>query len=84
MRCREVSAASELLLELWDVGGLRKAKHLDTLADDPNKVISNSLFMGRLEVPLSETLSLRRGIPRLHHLCRANGADDSCLHALGH
>ena len=58
---RDVSAASELLLELWDVGGSRNAKHLENLAHDPTKVIGNSRFMGRVEVPLSETLSLRRG-----------------------
>ena len=61
LHCRDVSAASELLLELWDVGGSRNTKHLENLAHDPTKVIGNSRFMGRVEVPLSETLSLRRG-----------------------
>ncbi|KAK9800258.1 hypothetical protein WJX73_008605 [Symbiochloris irregularis] len=73
---RDVSAAAELVLELWDVGGLRNAKHLEVLANDPNKVISNSRFMGRLEVPLSETLSLRRGGRRWFTLMRNSASDD--------
>lgn len=43
------------------MGGSKNAKHLENLAHDPTKVISSSRFMGRVEVPLSDTLSMRRG-----------------------
>lgn len=59
--CRDVSAASELLLELWDVGGTRGAKQLQKLSQDPTKVIANARFLGSVDVPLSNTLAMSRG-----------------------
>jgi hypothetical protein len=58
---RDVCAASELVVEAWDVGGSRSSEQLQRLTVDPVKVIANSRFLGRVEVPLSETLRLRRG-----------------------
>ena len=56
---RDISAAAELLVEAWDVGGAKRPEHLQRLATDPARVVANSRFLGRVEVPLSETLSLR-------------------------
>lgn len=48
-------------MQVWDVGGSKNSDQLQRLVTDPAKVIANSRFLGRVEVPLSETLSLRRG-----------------------
>ena len=71
---RDISAAAELLVEAWDVGGAKRPEQLQRLATDPARVVANSRFLGRVEVPLSETLSLRpREFHRLfgecHQLC---------------
>jgi hypothetical protein len=59
---RDVSAAAELLVEAWDVGGARNPEQLQRLATDPARVVANSRFLGRVEVPLSETIvSMRPG-----------------------
>ena len=58
---REICAASELVVEVWDVGGSKKSEQLQRLAEEPGRLVSNSRFLGRVEVPLSETLSLKRG-----------------------
>lgn len=60
---REICAASELAVEVWDVGGSRKSEQLQRLAAEPGRLVGSSRFMGRVEVPLSETLSLKRGAP---------------------
>lgn len=76
--CRDVSAAAELLVELRDLGGTRdtrEARQQNRLTLDPVKVISNSRFMGRLEIPLSETLKLRPGAKHTYTLMRRNAAD---------
>ena len=60
--CREVTAAGELVVEVWDLGGTRGAKQLKKLADNPSEVIRNSRFLGRAEIPLVDTLtSTQRG-----------------------
>ena len=59
---REICAASELVVEVWDVGGSKKSEQLQRLAEEPGRLVSNSRFLGRVEVPLSETLSLKRGV----------------------
>ncbi len=60
--CREVTAAGELMVEVWDLGGTRGAKQLKKLADNPSQVIGNSRFLGRAEIPLVDTLtSTQRG-----------------------
>lgn len=63
--CRDVSAASELLLELWDIGGTRGAKQLQKLSQDPSKVIANARFLGSVEVPMTATMAMSRGMPFL-------------------
>lgn len=60
---RDVSAASELLLELWDIGGTRGDKQLQKLSQDPSKVIENARFLGSVEVPMSNTMAMNRGEP---------------------
>lgn len=55
--CREVTAAGELMVEVWDLGGTRGAKQLKKLADNPSEVIRNSTFLGRAEIPLVDTLT---------------------------
>lgn len=55
--CREVTAAGELVVEVWDLGGTRGAKQLKRLADNPSEVIRNSRFLGRAEIPLVDTLT---------------------------
>ena len=60
--CREVTAAGELVVEVWDLGGTRGAKQLKRLADNPSEVIRNSRFLGRAEIPLVDTLTnIQRG-----------------------
>lgn len=49
------------MVDLLDLGGSRQGKQLEKLAKDPHRVMANSRFLGRVEVPLSETLSHRRG-----------------------
>ena len=65
---REVSAAAELTVEVWDVGGSQNTKQLEALSRDPGKVISNSRFLGVVEIPLATTLHYNRGAARAH-LC---------------
>ena len=49
-------------MDLLDLGGTRQGKQLEKLAKDPHRVMANCRFLGRVEVPLSETLSQRRGL----------------------
>ncbi len=57
-----MTAAGELMVEVWDLGGTRGAKQLKKLADNPSQVIGNSRFLGRAEIPLVDTLtSTQRG-----------------------
>ena len=68
--CREVTAAGELLVEVWDLGGTRGSKQLKRLADNPSEVIGNSRFLGRAEIPLVDTLtSTQRGQPCSTEMC---------------
>lgn len=62
--CREVTAAGELLVEVWDLGGqARGSKQLKKLADNPSEVINKSRFLGRAEIPLVNTLvDTQRGL----------------------
>ena len=60
---REVSAAAELAVEVWDVGGSQNTKQLEALSKDPGKVIANSRFLGVVEIPLATTLHFNRGMP---------------------
>lgn len=55
--CREVPAAGELMVEVWDLGGTRGAKQMKKLADNPSQVIRNSRFLGQAEIPLVDTLT---------------------------
>ena len=57
-----MSAASELLLELWDIGGTRGAKQLQKLSQDPSKVIANARFLGSVEIPMTATMAMSRGM----------------------
>ena len=59
--CRDVSAASELQLELWDIGGTRGAKQLQKLSQDPSKVIASARFLGSVQVPLTNSMAMSRG-----------------------
>ena len=43
------------------MGGSKKSEQLQRLAEEPGRLVANSRFLGRVEVPLSETLSLKRG-----------------------
>ena len=62
---RDVRAASEVLVGLWDVGGTRGAKQLQKLSQDPSKVIANARFLGSVEVPMTATMAMNRGKPYL-------------------
>ncbi len=53
-------------VQVWDVGGSKKSEQLQRLAEEPGRLVANSRFLGRVEVPLSETLSLKRGQPSVH------------------
>ena len=56
-----MSAASELQLELWDIGGTRGAKQLQKLSQDPSKVIASARFLGSVQVPLTNSMAMSRG-----------------------
>ena len=58
------------LAKVWDVGGSKKSEQLQRMAEEPGRLVANSRFLGRVEVPLSETLSLKRGQHPLHILTR--------------
>lgn len=46
------------MLDVLDLGGdSRSAKHLEKLAANPSDVVANTRFLGRVEVPLAETLT---------------------------
>lgn len=65
--CREVPAAGELMVEVWDLGGTRGAKQMKKLADNPSQVIRNSRFLGQAEIPLVDTLTdTQRGDTQVH------------------
>ena len=44
------------------MGGSKKSEQLQRLAEEPGRLVGSSRFLGRVEVPLSETLSLKRGV----------------------
>ncbi len=52
------------------MGGSKKSEQLQRLAEEPGRLVANSRFLGRVEVPLSETLSLKRGEHTCHMLGR--------------
>eukprot|EP00887_Chlorella_sp_A99_P007742 scaffold20.g7742.t1 len=60
---RDVCAASELVVELWDLGGTRTSAQTSKLADNPAEVIKSCRFLGRAEVTLSDTLAMLSGVP---------------------
>ena len=43
------------------MGGSQNTKQLEALSKDPGKVISNSRFLGVVEIPLATTLHYNRG-----------------------
>ena len=53
------------MVDLLDLGGTKQGRQLEKLAKDPHRVMANCRFLGRVEIPLSETLSQRRGLSRL-------------------
>ncbi|KAL0018632.1 hypothetical protein WJX77_009530 [Trebouxia sp. C0004] len=76
---RQVTAAGELMVEVWDLGGTRGAKQLKKLADNPSQVIGNSRFLGRAEIPLVDTLtSTQRGSKTWYPLMRRDSKDAVC------
>ncbi|KAL3135445.1 hypothetical protein ABBQ32_007626 [Trebouxia sp. C0010 RCD-2024] len=76
---REVPAAGELMVEVWDLGGTRGAKQMKKLADNPSQVIRNSRFLGQAEIPLVDTLTdTQRGTPRNYPLMRRDARDAVC------
>lgn len=59
---REVSVSEELVLDVLDLGGdSRSAKQLQKLAANPSDVVANMRFLGRVQVPLAETLTAPAG-----------------------
>ena len=58
--CEDLAEAWRAV-KVWDVGGSKKSEQLQRLAEEPGRLVANSRFLGRVEVPLSETLSLKRG-----------------------
>lgn len=73
---RDVCAASEMIVELWDLGGTRSSAQLNKLAANPAEVIKSCRFLGRSEVPLTETLDVPAGTPLWFPLMRRNAADN--------
>ena len=73
---RDVCAASELVVEVWDLGGTKSTTQLNALASNPTEVIRSCRFLGCAEVPLSETLeSASSNTPMWCPLMRRTAAD---------
>ncbi len=72
---RDVCAASELVVELWDLGGTRSADQLNALSTNPQEVIKSCRYLGRAEVPLGDTLDAPAGTPLWFPLMRRSAAD---------
>jgi len=58
---RDVPAAAELEVELWDVGGAPTRSKKLREQQDPGRMLAAARFLGRVEVPLSDTVTLRCG-----------------------
>lgn len=73
---RDVCAASELIVELWDLGGTKSAAQLSALSSRPAEMISSCRFLGCAEVPLGETLeSASSSTPLWFPLMRRTSSD---------
>lgn len=64
----QVCATSELHVEVWDIGGVRRLdsmqnRDVDSVAD----VLKQSRFLGRVSIPLLETLSRASPIDHPSH-----------------
>lgn len=72
---RDVCVASELVVELWDLGGTKQATQLTDIGLNSAEMITQCRFLGRAEVPLSETLEIPAGSPVWFPLMRRSAAD---------
>lgn len=73
---RDVCVASELVVELWDLGGTRSSMQLKELSLDSVEVIKSCRFLGRAEIPLSETLDVPAMTPLWYPLMRRSANDE--------
>ena len=73
---RDVCVASELVVELWDLGGTRSPKQLKELSLNSLEVIKTCRFLGRAEIPLTETLDVPAMTPLWYPLMRRTAGDD--------
>lgn len=73
---RDVCVASELVVELWDLGGTRSSKQLKDLSLNSIEVIKSCRFLGRAEIPLTETLDVPAMTPLWYPLMRRTARDD--------
>ena len=73
---KDVCVASELVVELWDLGGTRSSKQLKALSLDPAEVIKTCRFLGRAEVPLTESLDAPALTPVWYPLMRRTASDE--------
>jgi hypothetical protein len=72
---RDVCAASELVVELWDLGGTKSAVQLNALGTNPQEVIKSCRYLGRAEIPLGDSLDAPTGTPLWYPLMRRSAAD---------
>lgn len=72
---RDVCAVSELIVEIWDLGGTRSSDQLKALSTNPQEVIKSCRYLGRAEVPLGDTLDTPVGTPLWFPLMRRSAAD---------
>lgn len=73
---RDVCVASELVVELWDLGGTRSSKQLKELSLNSLEVIKTCRFLGRAEIPLTETLDVPAMTPLWYPLMRRSANDE--------
>lgn len=71
---KDVCVASELVVELWDLGGSRPSNHI--LHPESSEVIKTCRFLGRAEIPLTETLDVPAMTALWYPLMRRTASDE--------
>ena len=71
---KDVCVASELVVELWDLGGTRPSNQF--IHPDTTEVIKTCRFLGRAEIPLTETLDVPAMTALWYPLMRRTAGDE--------
>ena len=71
---KDVCVASEVVVELWDLGGTKPSNQI--LHPDSSEVIKTCRFLGRAEIPLTETLDVPAMTALWYPLMRRTAGDE--------